>query len=57
MKNILIISFFILMSSYCFAQNETNRGYKVNIGRDDGNSNEFSRARTPTSITVMEVSG
>jgi len=31
--------------------------YKVNIGRDDGNSNEFSRARTPTSITVMEVSG
>ncbi len=31
-------------------------GYKVNIGRDDGNSNEFSRARVPTSITVMEVS-
>ena len=33
-----------------------DQGYKVNIGRDDGNSNEFSRARTPTSITVMEVS-
>ena len=32
-------------------------GYKVNIGRSDENSNEFSRARTPTSITVMEVSG
>ena len=31
-------------------------GYKVNIGRSDENSNEFSRARTPTSITVMEVS-
>ena len=31
-------------------------GYKVNIGRDDGNSNEFSRARVPTTITVMEVS-
>ena len=34
-----------------------DQGYKVNIGRDDGNSNEFSRARVPTSITVMEVSG
>tara|TARA_B100000900_G_scaffold363676_1_gene337841 strand:- start:280 stop:822 length:543 start_codon:yes stop_codon:yes gene_type:complete len=33
-----------------------DQGYKVNIGRDDGNSNEFSRARVPTSITVMEVS-
>ena len=32
-------------------------GYKVNIGRSDNNSNEFSRARTPTSITVMEISG
>ena len=32
-------------------------GYKVNVGRDDGNSNEFSRARVPTSITVMEISG
>ena len=32
MKNILILSFFISLSSYCFAQNETNRGYKVNIG-------------------------
>ena len=34
-----------------------DQGYKVNVGRDDGNSNEFSRARTPTSITVMEISG
>ena len=34
-----------------------DQGYKVNVGRDDGNSNEFSRARVPTSITVMEVSG
>ena len=34
-----------------------DQGYKVNIGRDDGNSNEFSRARVPTSITVMEISG
>ena len=34
-----------------------DQGYKVNIGRDDENSNEFSRARVPTSITVMEVSG
>ena len=33
-----------------------DQGYKVNVGRDDGNSNEFSRARVPTSITVMEVS-
>ncbi len=33
-----------------------DQGYKVNIGRDDENSNEFSRARVPTSITVMEVS-
>ena len=32
-------------------------GYKVNIGKDDEGSNEFSRARVPTSITVMEVSG
>jgi len=32
-------------------------GYKVNIGRDDENSDEFSRGRVPTSITVMEVSG
>ena len=32
-------------------------GYKVNVGRDDGNSNEFSRARVPTIITVMEISG
>ena len=31
-------------------------GYKVNIGRDDENSDEFSRGRVPTSITVMEVS-
>ena len=31
-------------------------GYKVNIGKDDEGSNEFSRARVPTSITVMEVS-
>ena len=34
-----------------------DQGYKVNVGRDDGNSNEFSRARVPTSITVMEISG
>ena len=33
-----------------------DQGYKVNIGLDDGNSNEFSRARVPTTITVMEVS-
>ena len=34
-----------------------DQGYTVNIGKEHGNSNEFSRARTPTSITVMEVSG
>ena len=34
-----------------------DQGYTVNIGRDHENSNEFSRARVPTSITVMEVSG
>tara|TARA_B100000427_G_scaffold80953_1_gene66173 strand:- start:542 stop:1087 length:546 start_codon:yes stop_codon:yes gene_type:complete len=32
-------------------------GVAVYIGRDHANSNEFSRARTPTSITVMEISG
>ena len=31
-------------------------GYKVNIGKDDEGSNEYSRGRVPTSITVMEVS-
>ena len=31
-------------------------GYKFNIGRGDENSNEYSRGRFPTSITVMEVS-
>ena len=34
-----------------------DQGYKFNIGRGDENSNEFSRGRFPTSITVMEVSG
>ena len=29
----------------------------VYIGRDSQNSNEFSRSRTPTWITVMEVAG
>ena len=29
----------------------------VYIGRDFANSNEFSRSRTPTSITVIEVAG
>ena len=33
-----------------------DQGYKFNIGRGDENSNEFSRGRFPTSITVMEVS-
>tara|TARA_Y100000590_G_scaffold455187_1_gene603330 strand:+ start:494 stop:1039 length:546 start_codon:yes stop_codon:yes gene_type:complete len=32
-------------------------GVAMYIGRDHANSNEFSRARTPTSITVMEISG
>ena len=32
-------------------------GVAVYIGRDHANSNEFSRARTPTNITVMEVCG
>ena len=31
-------------------------GYKVNIGKDDEGSDEYSRGRVPTSITVMEVS-
>ena len=31
--------------------------YTVNIGKDHENSNEFSRGRVPTSITVMEISG
>ena len=33
-----------------------DQGYTVNIGKEHGNSNEFSRARVPTTITVMEVS-
>ena len=33
-----------------------DQGYKVNIGKDDEGSNEYSRGRVPTSITVMEVS-
>ena len=33
-----------------------DQGYKFNIGRGDENSNEYSRGRFPTSITVMEVS-
>ncbi len=32
-----------------------DQGNTVYIGRDAGNSNEFSRSRTPTFITVMEV--
>ena len=34
-----------------------DQGYTVNIGKEHGNSNEFSRSRVPTTITVMEVSG
>ena len=33
-----------------------DQGYKVNIGKDDEGSDEYSRGRVPTSITVMEVS-
>ena len=33
-----------------------DQGYTVNIGKDHENSNEFSRGRVPTTITVMEVS-
>ena len=32
MKKILTLTFFISITNYCFTQNETNRGYKVNIG-------------------------
>jgi len=33
-----------------------DQGYEIKIGQTRDNSNEFSRARTPSSITVMEVS-
>ena len=33
-----------------------DQGYRVNVGKDDEDSNEYSRGRVPTSITVMEVS-
>tara|TARA_B100001287_G_scaffold272154_1_gene273465 strand:+ start:1108 stop:1647 length:540 start_codon:yes stop_codon:yes gene_type:complete len=32
-------------------------GYAVWIGRSSDNSNEFSRSKTPSQITVMEISG
>jgi len=34
-----------------------DQGYEIKIGQTRDNSNEFSRARTPSSITVMEISG
>ena len=34
-----------------------DQNYEVHVGKDHGNSNEFSRSRTPSQITVMEVSG
>ena len=33
-----------------------DQDYQVHIGKDHGNSNEFSRGRTPSQITVMEIS-
>ena len=33
-----------------------DQDYQVHVGKCHGNSNEFSRSRTPSFITVMEVS-
>jgi len=33
-----------------------DQDYQVHIGKDHGNSNEYSRSRTPSQITVMEIS-
>ena len=33
-----------------------DQDYQVHVGRCHGNSNEFSRSKTPSFITVMEVS-
>ena len=34
-----------------------DQDYQVHIGRTHDNSNEFSRSKTPSQITVMEISG
>jgi len=34
-----------------------DQDYQVHVGRTHDNSNEFSRSKTPSQITVMEISG
>jgi len=34
-----------------------DQDYQVHVGRSHDNSNEFSRSKTPSQITVMEISG